>query len=146
MDERLSNQVFHQFLDLLRNQRQYTHRIIDEQGIRPMPFSVLRFLLESGPTTVSQVQSYIHHSPSTTSTLISQLEMGGYVTRTRSQADNRVVIVDLTPAGRKIAENTPLGGLPLLRQRLSTLPEERLLEIESVLVEILQLMSGTNSE
>ena len=37
--------------------------------------------------------------------------------------DNRVVIVELTSAGQEIAENTPLGGLPLLRRRLGDLAQ-----------------------
>jgi DNA-binding MarR family transcriptional regulator len=81
---------------------------------------------------------------STTFTLIAKLEQAGYVTRTRSEQDNRVVIVELTPAGQEAARNTPLGGIPLLRRRLSTLPQERLLAINAALVELMQLMEVTN--
>lgn len=139
-NEPLSDQVFHRFLALLRYTRQHAHQMTDEQGIRPREFAVLRFLLESGPATVGQVGAYLHKSASTTSALIAQLEQAGYVTRTRSQADNRVVIVELTPAGRDIAERTPLGGLPLLRRRLRMLSEERLVQINDVLAEIMKLM------
>jgi DNA-binding MarR family transcriptional regulator len=92
------------------------------------------------------VQIYLHNSASTTSTLIAQLEKAGYVTRNRSQVDNRVVIVDLTPSGRDIAENTPLGGLPLLRRRLGKLSEERLVQIDDVITEIMQLMGAPDIE
>ena len=47
-------------------QRQYARRIIDEQSIRPRDLSVLRFLSEHDAVTVSQIQEYIQHSPSTT--------------------------------------------------------------------------------
>ncbi len=96
-DEPLSDQVFHQFLSLLRHKRQYARQIETEQGIKPRDFSVLRFLLDSGPATVSQVQAFLHNSPSTTSALIAQLEEAGYVSRRRSDEDNRVVIVSLEP-------------------------------------------------
>jgi DNA-binding MarR family transcriptional regulator len=78
--------------------------------------------------------------------LLAQLEQKGWVTRTRSPDDNRVVIVELTPAGRDIAQNTPLGGLPLLRRRLATLPEEQLGQIDEVLAEIKRLMEVTSAE
>jgi DNA-binding MarR family transcriptional regulator len=95
---------------------------------------------------VGQVQAFMHKSPSTTSSLIAQLEENGYVTRTRSKEDNRVVIVELTSIGQEIAENTPLGGLPLLRRRLGNLSEERLSEINEVLNEITQLMEVPDIE
>lgn len=144
--EPFSDQVFHHLLGLIRHTRRYGHQIIDESGLTPRDFSVLRYLLETGSATVGNVQAYIHKSPSTTSALIAQLEEKRYVTRTRSVEDNRVVIVELTPAGQQIAESTPLGGLPLLRRRLSQLNENRLSEIDSVLTEIMQLMEATETE
>jgi DNA-binding MarR family transcriptional regulator len=144
-NDALSAQVFHRFLRLLRYFRQYS-RQMNSQGISPRDYSVLRFLLESGSATVGEVKSYFHRSPSTTSALIARLEESGYVTRTRSQEDNRVVIVELTSAGLEIVEKTPLGGLPLLRRRLDTLPDERLELIDEVLRQIMQLMEVTVSE
>jgi DNA-binding MarR family transcriptional regulator len=39
--------------------------------------------------------------------LVSRLEAGGYVKRTRSRRDRRKIEVDITPAGRKIARSSP---------------------------------------
>jgi len=144
-DEPFSDQVFHEFLGLLRHIRQYARQIADERGIKPREFSVLRFLLETGPATVGQIQAFLHHSPSTTSTLIAQLESSGYVSRSRSEEDNRVVIVSLTPDGRGLAEKGPFGGLPLLRRRLGRLPETRLRQIRDVVVELKTLMETTDA-
>ena len=55
-------------------------------------------------------------------------------------ANNRVVVVELTPAGQEVAEETPLGGLPLLRHQLRGLPEDRLGHLNQALTEIMQLM------
>ncbi|MBU0511821.1 MAG: MarR family winged helix-turn-helix transcriptional regulator [Chloroflexi bacterium] len=146
VQEPFSDQVFHRVLALLRYTRQHGHQMIDERGIKPREFSVLRHLRDSGPATVGQIQAFLHNSPSTTSSLIAQLEEKGYLTRTRSPEDNRVVIVELTGLGQEIAENTPLGGLPLLRRRLGQLTEKRLTEIEAVLTEIMQLMEVAETE
>jgi DNA-binding MarR family transcriptional regulator len=145
-NEPLSDQVFHQVLALMRLARQYARKIIDEQGVKPRDMSVLRFLSEHDDVTVSQVQQYIHHSPSTTSTMIAKLEKEGYVTRTRSQSDNRVVLVALTNQGRALLTSTPLGGLPLLRRELRALPQDRLEEMLGVLKEIQQMMAGEVAE
>jgi len=146
-DEPYSDQVFHHFLALLRHERRYARQIESQEGIKPRDFSVLRFLLEVGPATatVGQVQAFLHRSASTISTLIAQLEEAGYVTRSRSEADNRVVIVSLTPEGRRIAEQAPFGGLPLLRRRLSRLTDERLGQIDDVVRELMQLMETGQS-
>jgi DNA-binding MarR family transcriptional regulator len=76
---------------------------------------------------------------------LAQLEESGYVTRTRSQQDNRVVIVALTASGKRIVER-PLGWYPLLRRRLETLPEERLLLINAALVEFTHLLGVREDE
>lgn len=144
--EPLSDLVFHRFLALQHYLRRHARQLIDERGLTPRDLSVLRYLLELESATVGQVQAFTHKSPSTTSSLIAQLEEKGYVTRTRSPEDNRVVIVELTPVGQEIAENTPLGGLPLLRRRLAKLPEQRLSEIDDVLREIRQLMEVVDTK
>lgn len=144
--EPLSDEVFHQFLALQHYLRRHARSLIDERGLTPRDLSVLRYLVESGTATVGQVQAFVHKSPSTTSTLIAQLEENGYVTRTRAPHDARVVVVELTATGRDIVKDTPLGGIPLLRRRLASLSRERLREISGVLDEIMQLMEASDIE
>jgi DNA-binding MarR family transcriptional regulator len=142
----ISDQVFHKFLSLLRFTRCEDRRLIDVSGMKPRDFSVLRFLLDFGPASVGQVQTYIQKSLSTVSTLISDLEDKGFLSRVRSDEDNRVVNVVLTQSGRIVAKKTPMQGLPLLRRKLGRLPEKRLLEIDRVLNEIRTLMEEPYSE
>ena len=78
--------------------------------------------------------------------MIANLEKDGYVTRTRSQTDNRVVLVALTNQGRALLTSTPLGGLPLLRRELQALPQDRLDQMLGVLAEIQQMMTGEVAE
>jgi len=68
-NEPLAERVFHQLLALMRLKRQYARQIIDEQGIKPRDMSGLHVLSEQKVVTVSQVQQFIQHSLSTTSTL-----------------------------------------------------------------------------
>jgi MarR family transcriptional regulator, organic hydroperoxide resistance regulator len=135
----LAEDAIHKFLQLHRHLRQYALQM-DHHGVRPREFSVLLFLLENDAATVGQVQEYLYHSPSTTSAILAQLEEAGYVTRTRSEADNRVVIVALTEKGRTVAQQGPMGGIPLLRRRLPTLSAQRLACINQALDDIMQLM------
>ena len=137
--------TMHKFLRINRYLRQYA-RQVNSYGIPPKKLSVLRFLLEQERATVGAIQEYLYSSPSAASMLISSLEEAGYVTRTRSRADNRVVIVELTESGRSLAESAPIGGLILLRRRLQTLPPERLDRIDGALSELMDLMEMTDDE
>ena len=141
----VASDALHKFLLIFRHLRQ-TARSVDEQGIRGRQLAVLQFIQEQGPATVTEIQGYLYTSASTASTLITQLEDAGHVERTRSEDDNRVVIIDLTASGRSLAETTPVAGIGLLRRRLPTLPEERLQLIDEALAEIMQLMEVTDSE
>jgi DNA-binding MarR family transcriptional regulator len=135
----LARQTLHDFLRLYHHFRT-SNRQISESGVHPREFSLLRMLYERGPVTMGDVQAYIYRSPSTASTRIAKMEDQGYVTRTRSREDNRVVYVELTDAGRRIATETPMQGIPLLRRRLASLPEDKLARIDDALNDLLELM------
>jgi DNA-binding MarR family transcriptional regulator len=141
----IASETLHKFLLIHRHLRQVA-RQFDTQGMRPRQFAVLRFLLEQGSATVSQVQDHLYTSVSTASTVISQLEEAGYVTRERSQDDNRVVIVELTSNGRTLVEQTPPSGIALLRRRLDNLPEAQLQQLDESLALLMELMEVESGE
>ena len=127
------------FLRIYRHLRQYA-RHINDQGDNPRQVAVLRFLQEHGPASVGQVQEFMYTSPSTASALICGLEDAGYVTRTRSEADNRVVVVAVTDAGRQKTATTPEGGIILMRRRIKDLPEDKIRLIDEALTLIMDMM------
>jgi MarR family 2-MHQ and catechol resistance regulon transcriptional repressor len=127
------------FLSLYRYLRQYSQQM-HNQGVRGREFATLRYLHEAGPCTVGQVQEYIYVSASATSEMLSRLENAGYVARSRCKKDQRVVYVELTPEGRRLAEETPLGGIPLLRERIKSLSPEQLSTVTSAVEMLLQVM------
>jgi DNA-binding MarR family transcriptional regulator len=124
-NETLYRETIQKLLFLYRYLRRYG-RQMHEEGVSGRKISTLRYLIEAGPFTIGQLSDYLCISDSSTSAMIAWLESNGYVTRTRSKEDNRVVLVDVTPAGQEIVQRTPLGGIPLLREALKTLPSERL--------------------
>jgi DNA-binding MarR family transcriptional regulator len=132
-------ETVHMFLSVYRHLRQHGRQMHDA-GIGGRKIATLRYLREFGPLTVGQIRDYLYVSDSSTSELIARLEEKGYVQRSRSRSDNRVVIVTLTPAGQDIIEQTPLDGVPLLRERLKGLPVERLSIIKEAMAEIMQIL------
>ncbi|MBN1136453.1 MAG: winged helix-turn-helix transcriptional regulator [Anaerolineae bacterium] len=141
--EALYAETIHRFLTVYRYLRRFS-RQLHEAGISGRKMAALRYLLEAGPRTVGQLRQYLYISDSSTSQLIASLEQMGYVTRTRSEADNRVVIVSLTPAGRETSSNIELGGVPLLRERLKTLPSERLARIHAAMTDMMEILEIEN--
>jgi DNA-binding MarR family transcriptional regulator len=110
------------------------------EGLRGRELSVLRYLTDAGPLTIGQIRDYLFLSPSSTSELVSRMEEAGYVARRRSKEDTRVVFVELTPAGSQLAKETPLGGIPLLRERVKGLPLDKLNRVNEALTVLLDVM------
>ena len=131
--------TIHKFLTIYRYLRTYSRQMHSE-GLSGRKIATLRHLLEAEPLTVGQIRDYLYISDSTTSELVAKLEEAGCVQRMRSEEDNRVVLVSLTPAGREFAQSAPLGGIPLLRERLKALPAERLALIDQALAKIVDLL------
>jgi len=138
-DDALYIETIHRFLTLYRHLRQYS-RQMQEEGLSGRKIATLRYLYNAGPQTVGQLADYLYISNSSTSELIDHLETMGYVTRTRSPKDNRVVIVALTEAGRALAQKPPTGGVPLLRERLKTLSVEQLELINRAVAQLAALL------
>lgn len=138
-DAALFTETMHIFLSLYRHLRRYS-RQMQERGLSGRQVAALRYLLEAGPRTIGQLRDYLYIGDSSTSELVASMEQAGYVTRTRSEEDNRVVLVALTPAGRAVACQAPLGGIPLLREKLKALPPERLAAIRDALAELKDLL------
>jgi MarR family transcriptional regulator, organic hydroperoxide resistance regulator len=138
-DQVLYLETIRTFLSVYRYLRQYSRQLHSE-GFSGRKIATLRYLLEAEPLTIGQLRDYLYISDSTTSELVAKLEDAGCVERVRSEEDNRVVLVSLTPSGRESAQNAPLGGIPLLRERLKALPPEHLAMIHDALVEIKQIL------
>ena len=137
--ETVYSETVHTFLRLHRYLRRYSRQIRDE-GISGRKMSALRFLVETGPKTVGQLSDYHAISDSSASEMVGQLAEFGYVTRARSEADQRVVLVAVTDKGRDFTLSAPLGGIPLLRERLRTVPAERLAVIRDTFASLIELL------
>lgn len=139
VNDRLYRKTIQEFLAFYRYLRSYG-RQMQEEGISGRKISTLRYLADAGPLTVGQLSEYLCINDSSTSTLIADLQKKGLVTRTRSLQDNRVVWVEITDQGRQLIARTPLGGIPLLREALKTLPPDRLAQVHEALETMNELL------
>ena len=139
VESSLYRETIQEFLAFYRYLRHYGRKR-QQEGISGRKISTLRYLIEAGPLTVGQLGDYLCINDSSASTTIADLQKKGYVTRTRSPDDNRVVMVEVTERGRELIARTPLGGIPLLREVLKTLPPDRLARVHEALAMMNELL------
>ena len=98
-------------------------------------YLVMLALWERSPRSAKDISESLRLDPATLSPLLKRLESVGYLSRQRSTADERMLVVDLTPAGQALraqAEKIP----PAVVDRLG-MDITRLLDLHQVLTEVI---------
>lgn len=99
----------------------FTREVLAEQGIESTEFSILVVLLLSpGPrtTTMSDLASVVVLSQPGTTRALQRSERNGNIRRRPDPADRRVVVIELTKAGRNVVEKTMQILLDRFKERL----------------------------
>ena len=78
--------------------------VLEELGLTYPQYVTIVALWDEEQLTVKGLSDKLFLEPSTVTPMLKRLEMMGYVTRTRSTEDERVVHVRLTDAGRKLRD------------------------------------------
>jgi DNA-binding MarR family transcriptional regulator len=85
-----------------------------------------------GEMTMSELAAELNAAMSTMTGLADKLVKGGYLARSRSDADRRVVTIGLTESGREVAarlKNTAFKYLKIIDETLSPAEKETLQQI-----------------
>lgn len=92
------------FTSVFRTGRKAIARELDKVGLRSMELRVLLYLDREGPSTMNSLSSDTDVTGPWITGLVDELEKSGYVTRTRSRTDRRVIKVTLTPVGKEVLQ------------------------------------------
>ena len=84
--------------------------ILSELGLTYPQYLVMLVLWEQAPLTVSELGGRLTLDSGTLTPLLKRLETSDLVTRERDPADERRVVVSLTPAGRRLKQAA--AGIP----------------------------------
>ena len=76
--------------------------LLDELGITYSQYAVMLVMWERGTTTLRDLGAALYLDSGTLSPLLKRLETMGLVTRERHAADERILDVRITPAGRAL--------------------------------------------
>jgi DNA-binding MarR family transcriptional regulator len=119
MSLRLSDQLCFPFYAIARGLQQRYRPLLEPLGLTYPQYLVMLVLWETDARSVGALAARLHLDSATLTPLLKRLEAAGLVARTRDPADNRVVVIALTDAGRALrarAEDVPrqlvagLGG------------------------------------
>ena len=85
----------------------YSKELNKKYNVSAPQLASLRVLLHDGAMPPSQIAKQIMVNSSTLTGVIDRLEQKGLVSRLRNDPDRRVIRVELTEAGRALAESAP---------------------------------------
>ncbi|MBN2397562.1 MAG: MarR family transcriptional regulator [Deltaproteobacteria bacterium] len=92
----------------------YTKELNKKYNVSAPQLNCLITLSENGPLPSSRIARYIMVKSSTVTGVIDRLEQKGLVRRVRNSRDRRVITIELTEEGRRLAQNAP----PPIQQKI----------------------------
>lgn len=102
--------------------------ILEPLGLTHPQYLVMLAMWERSPRTVTELSRTLSFDPATLSPLLKRLEAAGLISRTRSSADERQVLIELTSTGRRLkakAERVPVAVIEQLGMDLGELESLR---------------------
>ncbi|QHF43916.1 MarR family transcriptional regulator [Pseudomonas sp. S35] len=106
--------------------------LLQALGLTYPQYLAMMVLWEEDSLTVGEISSRLLTDPGSLTPLLKRLEAEGLLSRTRSREDERVVVVELTEAGRALQENAM--GVPQCILGASGLDIEQLRKLQSDLL------------
>ena len=125
----------------------YSHEVSEKFGITGPQLWALKTISQNESLSLSDLSERMYLHPSTITGVIDRLERKGYVTRSRDKVDRRVIYVQLSAEGKRLAKRAPnpaqgkmIYGLKNLKKRELNLIYDsvqklvKIMEVENVKV------------
>ena len=106
--------------------------LLQALGLTYPQYLAMMVLWEEDGLTVGEISSRLLTDPGSLTPLLKRLEVEGVLSRTRSREDERVVVVELTDAGRALQEKAM--GIPQCILGASGLELDQLLKLQADLI------------
>ncbi|MCF8063045.1 MAG: MarR family transcriptional regulator [Deltaproteobacteria bacterium] len=107
-------EIIFQIRRLMQAGSLYSKELNKKHQVSAAQLNCLLALYENGPLSSSQIARHIFVKPSTVTGIIDRLEQKGLARRTRQSTDRRVITIELTEFGERLAENAP----PPIQQKI----------------------------
>ncbi|MEW6590645.1 MAG: MarR family transcriptional regulator [Pseudomonadota bacterium] len=138
-------EALRQFRVIFGAVRQHFQAVEKACGVSGAQVWAMAALQQTPGMKVSELAQAMSIHPSTASNLLDKLEQAGLVQRTRSQADQRVVTLNLTNAGKRALKKAPQPLTGILTHALGQLTDDALCRLNEDLSELITHMGAVNA-
>ncbi len=118
MDNKLpsdhTKQIIFSIRRLIQASELYTKELTRKYQISAAQLNCILTLYEYGPLPPSKIADHMMVKSSTVTGVVDRLEKKGIAERMRNSPDRRVITIQLTEAGKKLAQNAP----PPIQQKI----------------------------
>ena len=109
-----TKQIIFSIRRLIQASELYTKELNKKYQISAAQLNCILTLYENGPLPPSKIADHMMVKSSTVTGVVDRLEIKGLAERMRNSPDRRVITIQLTEAGKKLAENAP----PPIQQKI----------------------------
>jgi DNA-binding MarR family transcriptional regulator len=125
--------IIESMIYLYSESRRVTRAVAEQYGLTGSQLLVLKMLEPQGQLSLSELSERIRAKNSTVTGIIDRMERDGLVVRRRSGEDRRVVHIELTPRGKKLANDAEADPKQLYRALLEELSPRDAAELERIM-------------
>jgi DNA-binding MarR family transcriptional regulator len=109
-----TRQIIFSIRRLIQASELYTKELNKKYQISAAQLNCILTLYEFGPLPPSKIADHMMVKSSTVTGVVDRLEIKGLAERMRTSPDRRVITIQLTEAGKKLAQNAP----PPIQQKI----------------------------
>jgi DNA-binding MarR family transcriptional regulator len=124
-----SKQIIYSIRRLIQAGELYTKELNKKYQVSAAQLNCILSLYEYGPLPPSQIAKHMMVKSSTVTGVVDRLETKGLAERIRNSPDRRVITIQLTETGKKLAENAPP---PIQQKIIDGLRQTENAEIETI--------------
>lgn len=133
-----TKQIIFSIRRLIQANELYTKELNKKYHVSSAQLNCILTLHEYGPLPPSKIAGHIMVKSSTVTGVVDRLEKKGFVERMRNSPDRRVITIQLTEAGKKLAQNAPP---PIQQKIIDGLKQTENAKIEQI-VRSLNMLTG----
>lgn len=139
-------EIIYQIRRLMQAGELFTKELNKTYQVSAPQLHCLLALYEHGPLPPSQIARHIMVKSSTVTGIIDRLEQKSLVYRLRNSPDRRVITIQLTEAGKELAQNAPPPIQHKIVDGLRKLPEKEINQIILSLSKLTHLLDVQDLE
>jgi DNA-binding MarR family transcriptional regulator len=128
--------ILESMIYLYSESRRVTRAVAEQYGLTGSQLLVLKMLEPRGQVSLSALSEEIRAKNSTVTGIVDRMERDGLVVRRRSGDDRRVVHIELTAKGRKLANDVKADPKHMFRALLEELPSKDAAELERIMAKL----------